>query len=222
MRGLSRLCGASAVQRVAQRAEERRQPLDVAVAERVGQHARDDDAILERVAGARGRLGAVAEHPRSAPSAAAHQVGGVQVQAAVAAARLDAVARAQEARVAEHQLGRQQPSSSSALRAVQIGQQRVEQPRALGQARLDAPATRSADDQQRDRRAPGPLHALRVAVDVVGDAVLVDQLLGLVPAPRELGRAAARRAAHEQLRQCGRSRPRPSDAARRYTPGGGR
>ena len=40
-------------QRVAQRPEERRQPLRVALAERLGQHAPEHDPVLQRVAGAR-------------------------------------------------------------------------------------------------------------------------------------------------------------------------
>src|SRR5260370_12015778 len=43
--------------------EERRQPLDLEPAIDLGHDARQREAVLERIAGARGCLGAVAEHP---------------------------------------------------------------------------------------------------------------------------------------------------------------
>jgi len=50
-------------QRVALSAKERGQPLNLAIAERLGQAAQQDDAVLERVAGARRRLRAVSQDP---------------------------------------------------------------------------------------------------------------------------------------------------------------
>ena len=73
-------------QRVALSAEERRQPLNLAVAERFGQAAQQHDPVLERVAGARRRLRPVGEHPPLAVRRA-RQVDGVQVQVDIPAGR---------------------------------------------------------------------------------------------------------------------------------------
>src|SRR5213076_3287293 len=80
--------------------------LHLEVAEELRKGARDDDAVLERVACARGRLGAVADHPPVAVGRA-REIGGVKVQHDVAGV-LGAAARAQVARMAEHQRRRQQ------------------------------------------------------------------------------------------------------------------
>ena len=72
----------------------------------VGEGARRGDAVLQREAGARGRLRAVAQHPPAAVRAAA-ELEGAEMQE-VAARRLDADQRAQEFGVAGDQLGRQQ------------------------------------------------------------------------------------------------------------------
>ena len=78
------------------------------------------------------------------------------------------------------------PFGEQALRAVEIGQQRVEQPRTLRDARLDGLPLRGRQHERQRIQRPGPVGALRVGVDVVGDAVLDDQ-----PA-RQLERAAHR------------------------------
>ena len=86
--------------------------------------------------------------------------------------------------MAERQLGRDVTLGQQPLRAVEVGQQRIQQPRALRDAGLDGlPLGGRQHERQRIQR-PGPVGALRVGVDVVGDAVLDDQ-----PA-RELERAA--------------------------------
>ena len=93
-------------QRVAERLEEAGEPLDVEVAERLGQDARHHDPVLERIARARRRLRAVADHP-PLPVRRAREVGGEGVQIAVAR-HAHAVTRPQEVRIAVHELGRQQ------------------------------------------------------------------------------------------------------------------
>ena len=67
--------GDHAVQGVAEAAEEAGEPVDVHLAIDVGQRARGGDAVLQREAGARRRLGAVAEHPPVAVGAAAELEG---------------------------------------------------------------------------------------------------------------------------------------------------
>ena len=143
-------------QRLAHRAEERRQARDVAVAKDVGQHARHHDAVLERVAGAGGRLRAIGRAPGRSPDGRAHQIRGVEMQEAPVRRR-QPVTGAQEARMRQHQLGRQPAFGQRALRPVEVGQQPIEQARALGQPRRRCSRTRRA------RSAPGSATAARAA-----------------------------------------------------------
>ena len=88
-----------------ERLEERREPLDLERAIDVGHGAREREAVLQRVAGARRRLRAVAEHP-PAPVGRAADVDGVEPQMR-AAGRRDADQRPQEFRIAGDDRGRQ-------------------------------------------------------------------------------------------------------------------
>ena len=63
--------------------EEAGEATDVRIFEDIGQDAGADEAILEGVAGAGGRLGAVGEHPPAAVRPAA-EVGGIDGQAGAA------------------------------------------------------------------------------------------------------------------------------------------
>ena len=75
-----------ALQRVAEGAEEAGEAVDVRLGVEVGEDARGGDAVLQREAGAGGRLGAVAEHPPGAVGAAA-DLEGDEVQVVAAARR---------------------------------------------------------------------------------------------------------------------------------------
>ncbi len=89
----------------------------------------------------------------------------------------------------EDQLGRQDPAAQRCLRAVQVREQSVEEPRALNQARLDRDGV-VRRDQKRDRvEFPRALHPARVTVNVISNAVLPDQVLGFLPAPFQLGQS---------------------------------
>src|SRR6516165_11849116 len=66
--------------------EEWRQPLDLEPAIDLGHDARQREAVLERIAGARGRLGAVAEHPPMA-SGRTPDVDGIKPQMRAACRR---------------------------------------------------------------------------------------------------------------------------------------
>ena len=181
------VAGRERPQGVAQRLEEWGEPLHPAVAERLGECARDDDAVLEGVAGPRRGLRAVAEHEPAAVGAAP-EVGRVEVQVP-AAGDADAVDRPQESGVRVDQLRRDQALLEEPLRAVQVVEDQFQEPRALPEARLQGGGL-GLRDQQRDRvELPRPRGAVRVAVDVVGDAVLADELLRLVPAADQLRRA---------------------------------
>ena len=86
--------------------------------------------------------------------------------------------------MAERQLGGDVALGQQPLRPIEIGQQRVQQPRALRDARFDGLPLRGRQHERQRIQRPGTIGALRVGVDVVGDAVLDDE-----PA-RELERAA--------------------------------
>ena len=95
------------------------------------------------------------------------------------------VALAEEAAVAEDQLGGQQTSAQQLAGAVEVGEDQVEQLGPLDHAELDA-GPLVAGQQHRDRvEGPGGngrgrgVGGIVVAVDVVGDAVVVEQAAGL-------------------------------------------
>src|SRR5580704_13471891 len=82
----------------AESSEERRQPLDLEPAIDLGHGARQREAVLERIAGARGCLGAVAEHPPMA-TGRTPDIDGIKPQMR-AACRRDPDQRPQELRIA--------------------------------------------------------------------------------------------------------------------------
>ena len=168
-------------------------------------HLLEDLAILERVARARRRLRAIGEQPPAAVGRA-RQVGGVDVQPG-AVGGPQVVAGPEVVRMAERQLGRDVPFGEQALRAVEIRQQRIEQARALRDAGFDGlPFGGRQHERQRIER-PGTIGALRVGVDVVGDAVLDDEpARELERAAHRVGRSSARRRSMSG-RQCGRIAP---------------
>ena len=77
--------------------------------------------------------------------------------------------------MAEGELGRREALGEQPLRSVEIGEQRVEQAGALHDAGLDAAPLVGATTQRQRVEVPGAVGALRVGVDVVGDAVVDDQ-----------------------------------------------
>src|SRR5882757_2400648 len=69
---------------------------------------------------------------------------------------------------------------------VEISQQSIQQPRALNQS-FTHNFPLMGRDQQRDKiHAPGPVHSVRVAVDIVRYAVLVNEFSSQVPPLPEL------------------------------------
>jgi len=132
----------------------------------------------------RRRLRLVGDHTQLALGRA-HQIGGVEVQEAAAGRRYPG-ARPQQARVRQQHLRRHQPFAQHPSRAVQIGEQPVEQRRPLRQ-----PSSQVAEllgrQQNGDRiERPRPFQPARVTVDVERDAVLADELPRLLPAPPHL------------------------------------
>ncbi len=173
-------------QAVAHRGEKLREVLHLEVAEELRKGTRDNDAVLERVARARGRLGAIADHPPVAVGRA-RQIRGIEVQHHVAGV-LDAAAGTQVSRVAIDQRGRQQPFLEQVLLAVYVEQHLVEQRRALHDPSLDAAPFLLGQDHRQEIELPRPVGALRIGVDVVSDAVLAHLFVYRVqPLARALG-----------------------------------
>src|SRR5207248_694792 len=129
-------------------------------------------------------LRAIAERPKRAVGRAA-DVRGVEMQESVLGG-VNAVARSQEGRVAEHQRSRQKALGETFLRAVEVVHQSFEQSGALDQTTLEGPSFAVVDQKGDGIELPRTVHPSRVAVHVVRDAVLVDQVLDLVPAAAEL------------------------------------
>ena len=98
----------------------------------------------------------------------------------------NAVATAEERRMAEDELGGHHPFFQEMLRAVEIGEEGVEDPQALADPRFDSPPIVRRDDQRDRIEDPRTLPPLGILVDVVGDAVVADQPPRLLPALGQL------------------------------------
>ena len=127
------------------------------------------------------------------PEALADEVDG-HIEELLAAGQADLVALAEEAGVAEDQLGRQGAAAQQLAGTVEIGEDQVEQLGTLDDAELDAGPFVAGEQHREGSSAQGaaagagaPRGTVR-AVDVVGDAV-VDRAGG---GPRSDGRAARR------------------------------
>jgi hypothetical protein len=118
----------------AEAAEERSEAMDVARFEHVRQTARRNDAVLERITGAGRRLCAIAQHPPLTVRRTT-EVERQQMQEG-ALARRHAMTGQQKFRIAEDQRWRNRARLQQLLRTVQIGDDHVQQARALNQARL--------------------------------------------------------------------------------------
>ena len=92
------------------------------------------------------------------------------------------MARPPEARVRKNKRRRKQAAMKQPLRSVQIGQNQVEQPGTLDQPRFELVPFRRRDYKRNSIQIPRPIHSQRIAIDVVGDAVFPNALLGRSPA----------------------------------------
>ena len=187
--------------------------------ERVGQHARHDRAVLERVADAGRRLRARADDPPS-PVGAAREIERHEMQKD-AVRRADAVAGAQETRDA----GRRAPAAAGRRAAASAGRRDRRRRRsaaaraAAGRARA-APTPAPSTISGRTSRLHGRCQPVGGRVDVVGDAVLVDltgdALLRLGQVLRaQLGRRGEFRPRLAQRAVVGRAARRSARRARR-------
>ena len=172
MRGSSR--SALARKRVAERLEERRHAFDIHRLVEIGEGARQHQAIFQRVAGARRRLRAVAQHP-PAPVGSAADIGGVEMQIA-AARRLDAADRAQIFVAAGNRRCRHGAVGDQPALAIEVAQHHFEQLRALGDARGQLLPVGLVDDQRQMAERPQPVGGL--AGRAIGDAGLAQMTVG--------------------------------------------
>src|SRR5258708_9119308 len=127
-------------------------------AERVkgmGQQPRHDGAVLQRVADAGWRLRA-GSHYSPLAIGAAREVERDQVQKH-AVRRTSAMAGTKEARMPEDQRRRQQALTQQRLRAVDVGRDGVQQPRALAQAAAEPLPLLRFHDEREDVEAPRAL-----------------------------------------------------------------
>ena len=121
-----------AQQRVAEGDEKRSQAFDAKRLEFLRQQPRQDQAVLDGEPRPRWPLSAVGEHDPAAIRSAS-QVRAVKMQPLIPRHR-HMMARQQEARMPEQQIGRQHAAPQQFPRPVDIGQQPVEQHGALLQA----------------------------------------------------------------------------------------
>jgi hypothetical protein len=139
-----------------------------------GEGAADDQPVLQRIAGARGRLGAVAQHPPP-PVGTAPEVGGVDVRPA-AAGRGDAAHGADEVQAAGDGGGGQQALGHQTALAVDVGQHRLQHRGALGDAGGDLVPLGLGQDERQGIERPVALGLL--AIDAVGGAGIADVAAG--------------------------------------------
>ena len=185
-----------ALQRVAEGAEEAGEAVDVVLRVEVGVDARGRDPVLEREAGPRGRLGAVAEHPPGAVGAAA-DLEGEEVQI-VAAARRDADQRPQPLAAAGDQPRRQVAVGDQPVLAVEVGEQRLEQLGALHEAAGDARGLLLLEQHRDVGERPGALARAGGAVLAEEDAGVAQILVAAGEAAAELVRRLPRQVLDER------------------------
>ena len=174
-------------QPVEQRAVGGGQALHMHLAERLGEQARDEQPVLQQIPQARGSLCALCDHPPVALRIARHVEG--RYRQVRSAHRLHAVHGAQVAGVALHQRAGQQAAAQQLLRAIDVGHHAVEQAGALQHAALDVRPVALREDQRKQVHRPGPLRAVGVGIDVVGDAVVAHLPLQALHAPVQVLKA---------------------------------
>ena len=156
--------------------EERRDALDAGGAIDVGNGARQRQAILDGVTGARRRLRPIVEHPPFAVGAAA-DVDRIEAQMR-AAGRRNADQRTQKFRIAADQGRRQTPLAGQRRRPVGIRQHRFEQLGALDEAFLQLRPFAGLDDERHMAERPRPLDARRILVDAIEHAGIAQVPIG--------------------------------------------
>ncbi len=163
--------------------EETREPADLGGAKNVAEHARRDQPVFQRVARTGRRLRAIRQHPPSAVGRT-RDVGRVGMK--INFARYGNInAGAQKTFVAEDEFGRQKIVAQQLARPVEVGKNRVQQRRALLQCGFDSAPFAMVDDQRHRVQGPRAIGGRGVAINVVGDAVVMQQTTPLMPAAEQ-------------------------------------
>ena len=196
---MRRLAPAGRVQaeRVPPPLEEPRERLRAQRAKGVGEEPRDDQTVLERIAGARRRLGA-SLHDAPGAVGPARQIEG-DVMHEDPTRRRRAMARSLEAGGREDERGRNETAGHEALLAIEVGGDGVQDNCALAQAAREALPLGRRDDQRKRVESPRARRSVGSGVDVIGDAVLVDLPRDPGLGPGELLGAQVARLAGEAL-----------------------
>ena len=182
-------------QGIAERLEERRHPFDVHRLVERGEGARQHQPVFQRVACARRRLGAVAEHP-PAPVGAAADIGGVKTEIA-AARRFDAADRAQIFGAAGNGRRRDRALGNQTALAVEIAQHQFQQLRALHDAGGQLLPVGLVDQERQMAQRPKPVGGF--AGRAVGHAGFPQMPVGGAETPVDFGRAQRREGVEEPV-----------------------
>ncbi|MGY3460293.1 hypothetical protein ACVWW5_005743 [Bradyrhizobium sp. LM3.4] len=167
---------------ISKRLEERRDARDVHRLVEIGEGAREHQAVLQRIARARRRLRAVAEHPPAAVGSAA-DVGGIEREIAPAG-RLHAADGTKIFGTAGDRGGRQRAFGDEPALAIDVAQHELEQLGALGDAVGQLLPIRLVDQQRQMADRPRPVGAL--AGRSIGDAGLAQMSVGHAKPPLDL------------------------------------
>ncbi len=168
--------------------EERGETHGLAGGEDFTGHVREDGSIGERIADT-GRCLHMGVDNTPAAVRTAGKVGREELDAA--AGWLDPLAGAQIGRIGEHQLRRNEPQFQRLLGAVDIGEHRLVQPRALHHRRFDPAPVRRRHDQRDEIQMPRLQVPRRIGEWVVGDTGLAHARVDAVDAlkPFAVGKA---------------------------------
>ena len=177
--------------------KERRDALDPRGAIDVGNGARQRQPVLDRVAGARWRLGAVAEHPPASVGAAS-DIDGIKAQMR-AAGRRDADQRTQKFRIAGDQRGGQAAIATEPRRAVGVGEDGFEKLGALDEPGFQIFPFGRLDDQRHMAERPRPLDAGGILIDAIENAGAAQIAVGGGEAAIDLVGAERRQHGEERL-----------------------
>ena len=205
MRGSSR--SALARKRVAEGLEERRHALDVHGFVERGKGARQHQPVFQRVARARWRLGAVAQHP-PAPVGPAPDIGGIDAEIA-AARRFDAAHRAQIFGAAGNRRGGYRALRHQAALAIEVAQHQFQQFRALHDAGAQLLPVGLVDQERQMAQRPKPVGGL--SRGAIGHAGFPQMPVGGAETPLDIGSGSGSR----RHRRTG-SRPRAARHPGRY------
>lgn len=179
MRGSSRSALARTIPKCL---EERRDARHVHRLVEIGEGAREHQAVLQRIARAGRRLGAIAEHP-PAPVGPAADIGGIDRQIA-SAGRRHAADRAQIFGAAGNGGGRQRAFGHQPAFAIDVPQHQLQKLGALLDAGAELLPVGLVDQERQMAERPGPVGT--VAGRAVGDAGLAQVAVGHAKAAFDL------------------------------------